>query len=100
MNVKVVIHVLLIPHALMQLDLTCAIVIMDTGRMAMFVKVLCKYKGISTYKCDSLYIVTDIDECLEQSANCTTHGQCINTDGGYKCQCDEGFTMQWSVCIG
>lgn len=56
---------------------------------------------MSSYECDSLYIVTDIDElCLEQSANCTTPSQCINTDGGYKCQCDKGFAMQWSVCIG
>ena len=33
--------------------------------------------------------MADIDECL--AASCPD--KCINTDGGYKCVCPEGYTQ-------
>ncbi|KAL3108455.1 hypothetical protein niasHT_015377 [Heterodera trifolii] len=37
----------------------------------------------------------DIDECAEKMANCASKSsQCVNTPGGYQCQCLKGFTPQ------
>lgn len=48
----------------------------------------------------------DVDECSEESSKCP-NGQCINTVGGYKCQCESGtsldptgeLVLKWSICI-
>ncbi|KAH3833313.1 fibrillin-1-like isoform X2 [Dreissena polymorpha] len=34
----------------------------------------------------------DIDECERYSTNRCKHGACVNTEGGYRCKCDPGFT--------
>ncbi|PVD36008.1 hypothetical protein C0Q70_02978 [Pomacea canaliculata] len=45
---------------------------------------------------------TDTDECLNQDVtdNCTlTHAVCVNSPGGYKCECHVGFLRdQFGVC--
>uniref|UniRef100_A0A3B4THE6 Latent-transforming growth factor beta-binding protein 2 n=1 Tax=Seriola dumerili TaxID=41447 RepID=A0A3B4THE6_SERDU len=33
----------------------------------------------------------DIDECLNETI-CGNHGFCENTDGSFRCQCDQGYT--------
>jgi len=44
---------------------------------------------------------TDIDECSINAQLCA-HGQCINYPGGYRCECDMGFTTtdKERTCVG
>lgn len=42
-------------------------------------------------------VCDDIDECLE-SDRCDKRATCENTNGGYKCICDEGFTGDGHAC--
>ena len=37
------------------------------------------------------YNIADIDECLEESHSC--QHTCINTNGSYVCDCNEGFAL-------
>ena len=34
----------------------------------------------------------DIDECTESSHTCVTNSLCGNTDPGFTCTCDEGYS--------
>ena len=34
----------------------------------------------------------DINECLRDNGGCDQDAQCINTDGGFRCVCDAGFS--------
>lgn len=45
-------------------------------------------------------LCSDIDEC--QTLTLCEHGVCVNTDGGYQCRCDDGFTLSTSrkKCLG
>ena len=46
--------------------------------------------------------VTDINECIDGTANCSiANSHCINTEGGYQCICDLGFMQsRESTCTG
>ena len=39
-----------------------------------------------------LFHLTDIDECAEGLADCTTEAFCVNTGGSYYCYCPTGYT--------
>lgn len=43
----------------------------------------------------------DVDECSERPDRCAP-GVCINTDGGYSCDCDAGYEPNddGTECIG
>lgn len=43
----------------------------------------------------------DVDECSINAELCS-HGQCINYPGGYRCECDMGFTStdKERTCVG
>jgi len=43
--------------------------------------------------------MSDIDECLLDPELCP-NGQCINYPGGYRCECDMGFTLRQQTCVG
>lgn len=43
---------------------------------------------------------TDRNECLENIANCTGGTRCVNTDGGYLCQCPSGYNLLNGTCVG
>ena len=36
-------------------------------------------------------LIADVDECSTGQANCAQ--TCINTDGGYKCDCQAGYSV-------
>ena len=42
-----------------------------------------------------LFLTLDINECTENVHGC--EGSCINTIGGYKCKCKEGFTLRGNL---
>ena len=37
--------------------------------------------------------VEDVDECSAGQHSCGTNSRCQNNNGGYTCQCDEGFEL-------
>lgn len=39
-----------------------------------------------------------MDECLDPD-NCK-FGQCINTDGSFRCECPYGYILQGAECVG
>ena len=42
---------------------------------------------------------TDIDECLEETDKCASHGsKCTNTIGSYKCSCLENYFGNGKEC--
>ncbi|MCJ8750515.1 hypothetical protein PDJAM_G00270780, partial [Pangasius djambal] len=42
----------------------------------------------------------DIDECVTGLAECTSpQSECVNTPGGYFCQCGVGFNRDGHHCI-
>lgn len=43
--------------------------------------------------CHYLFFIcySDIDECTENAELCE-NGQCLNIPGGYRCDCEMGFT--------
>ena len=38
----------------------------------------------------------DVDECAEDSSLCQPTGTCKNTEGGYTCECPEGYVVDAS----
>lgn len=66
---------------------------------------LCKWAFVYmyTYSIDSMcvFVCADIDECTEGLAECSgSHSHCVNTAGGYFCQCKTGFSGDGQHCIG
>jgi len=49
---------------------------------------------------ESLCCYADINECNHNNGGCWEHSMCINTDGGYRCECQHGFESQGSTCVG
>ena len=51
--------------------------------------------------CSSLgqSFVSDMDECLLDPELCR-NAQCVNYPGGYRCECDMGFTLVNQTCVG
>lgn len=44
----------------------------------------------------------DIDECRELGPEACFNGECMNTHGSYKCECDPGSILDNTgrICIG
>ena len=42
----------------------------------------------------------DIDECAFGDHNCSNTELCINTQGGFICGCNKGYTGNGTVCVG
>ncbi|OBS71247.1 hypothetical protein A6R68_00212, partial [Neotoma lepida] len=38
-----------------------------------------------------------MDECKEPDV--CKHGQCINTDGSYRCECPFGYILEGNECV-
>lgn len=47
-----------------------------------------------------IFIVTDIDECSDNSHDCHLLATCINTNGSFKCDCNEGYNGDGKSCSG
>lgn len=45
-------------------------------------------------------IITDIDECRTGRAQCDNNSVCENTNGGYNCKCNHGYTKMNGHCLG
>ena len=48
----------------------------------------------------TMFILSDIDECLDGSHGCSVKDVCTNTDGSYECHCKNGFVGDGRNCTG
>lgn len=58
-------------------------------------------KNVLFLHCDALQNPTDINECEVFPGVCT-NGQCLNTQGSFRCECAEGLTLDSTgrTCVG
>lgn len=42
----------------------------------------------------------DQDECSTEFGNCTVNAKCINTEGSFYCECNNGYVGNGSTCEG
>ena len=42
---------------------------------------------------------TDIDECGSADV-CPQDSTCVNTDGSFECNCNDGYSMSGDLCEG
>lgn len=47
------------------------------------------------------FCISDVNECLESPGICS-NGQCINTDGSFRCECPMGYNLDYTGvrCVG
>lgn len=48
----------------------------------------------------NLFLIADINECDEGTADCVNGAECINVNGSYTCQCRVGFQKTADNCTG
>ena len=48
----------------------------------------------------SIFYSSDKDECIGNNHNCDPNSTCQNTEGSYKCICNEGYTADGHTCQG
>ena len=46
------------------------------------------------------HLISDIDECVTETQNCSNDTVCNNTKGGFNCMCKAGFTGDGQNCTG
>ena len=46
------------------------------------------------------FVVIDINECLKEIHDCDVNAVCNNTQGSYKCTCEDGFQGNGTKCTG
>lgn len=47
-----------------------------------------------------LILISDVDECKKGSNRCDANALCMNTNGGYTCECKVGFQGDGFHCVG
>ena len=62
------------------------------------------YQGGNFCACEDGYagdgiICFDIDECQNDSHNCSDNASCLNTQGNFTCQCISGFEGMLSITV-
>lgn len=65
-------------------------------------KCVAQQSGIVNINVVLAFRLADIDECVNETI-CGNHGFCENTDGSFRCQCDQGYTNppeDMSKCVG
>ena len=55
-------------------------------------------RGLGKTNCVDMFS-TDVDECLTMVAvDCSNNSHCVNTLGGFGCDCNEGYFQNGSSC--
>lgn len=58
---------------------------------------LCLFTGEGINRCCVYFL--DIDEC--ETHDCGEDGECMNTVGSFKCDCDDGYMENKKhICVG
>lgn len=66
-----------------------------------FKSLLNKYIQFLFKKVHEQLCIPDVNECLESPGICS-NGQCINTDGSFRCECPMGYNLDYTGvrCVG
>ena len=51
------------------------------------------------YSTPYIYFV-DEDECTAETDDCDDNAKCENTEGGFNCECNEGYIGDGKACTG
>ncbi|XP_078487663.1 uncharacterized protein LOC144745535 [Ciona intestinalis] len=54
--------------------------------------------GVNATTSGSFNTTADIDECIMGTHNCSTNASCNNTNGGFICSCNTGYTGDGVTC--
>ena len=46
------------------------------------------------------FLLSDIDECSEDTDYCSANADCTNSIGSFECDCFAGFTGNGFICLG
>lgn len=69
------------------------------GQMCAGIHAAYKHREMNS-KC-TLHLSTDVNECDDDDSNdCNSNAMCINTEGSYQCQCNDGYTGDGTQCEG
>lgn len=44
--------------------------------------------------------ISDVNECVRNNGGCDADANCINVEGSFKCECENGFTGDGFDCRG
>ena len=56
---------------------------------------------VRQFICESDFLIfADMNECKDNSDNCSPFADCKNTLGSYKCICKPGFSGDGVTCVG
>lgn len=47
----------------------------------------------------SLIFISDVDECSEIVDACPAGEKCVNVQGGYSCECEQGYAKKDGKCV-
>ena len=47
-----------------------------------------------------LRLTTDINECDQNMHSCDSNAKCTNTNGSFRCFCNDGYTGDGMTCSG
>jgi len=48
---------------------------------------------------NALIFIADLDECSEIMDECGSGKKCVNVQGGYSCECKQGYVKKDEVCV-
>ena len=80
------------------MEVSAVVVCLDTR--AMEHRALVSNSQYITQFVAKYYVFPDIDECEGERDDCDVNADCYNTNGGYNCTCQEGFTGTGRICSG
>ena len=60
----------------------------------------CVHFACSNENNNTVFIVTDINECGSGVHDCSEYAQCTNIHGGYNCSCPSGYDVDGVNCTG
>lgn len=47
-----------------------------------------------------VWLISDVDECTNQTHMCSPNAKCMNVPGSYRCACSVGFNGDGFTCLG
>ena len=50
--------------------------------------------------CNFVFLLTDIDDCTNETNSCHEKATCENVPGGFTCDCVKGYDGNGTLCTG
>ena len=55
--------------------------------------------GVGRLSENALILIADVDECSENADACGHGEKCENSQGGYFCECEQGYLKKNGACV-